>query len=96
MDGPTVLVAMRQMSAARNPTRDTRAGRHVVITISGKPRRFEVAGRSVTFVPLAIKRRHSSKLIVPPVGANLGKATSSFDLPWIRTLDKALLLAADD
>ena len=43
----------------------------------------------MTFVPLVIKRRHSSKLIVPPVGADLVKATSSFDLPLIQTLGKA-------
>ena len=44
---------------------------------------------SVTFVPLTIKRRHRSKLIVPPVRASAEKATSSFDLPLIRTLGKA-------
>ena len=77
------------MNAASNPTRDTPAGRRVVVTASGKPREFEVTGRSVTFVPLAIKRRHSSKLIVPPVGSPIAKATSSFDLPLIRTLGKA-------
>ena len=43
----------------------------------------------MTFVPLVIKRRHSSKLIVPPVGADLVKAMSSFDLPLIQTLGKA-------
>lgn len=42
-----------------------------------------------TSVPLAIKRRHSSKLIVPPAGTTFMKATSSFDLPLIRTLGKA-------
>lgn len=40
-------------------------------------------------MPLAIKRRHSSKLIVPPAGTTFMKATSSFDLPLIRTLGKA-------
>ena len=38
---------------------------------------------------MALRRRHSSKLIVPPVGTNLVKATSSFDLPLLRTLGKA-------
>ena len=45
-------------------TRETPASRRVVVTQEGKPRQFEVAGQSVTFVPLAIKRRHNSKLIM--------------------------------
>lgn len=65
------------------------AKRRVEITPSGKPRQFETNGRSVTFVPLAIKRRHCSKVIVPPAGTQAVKATSSFDLPLIRTLGKA-------
>lgn len=65
------------------------AKRRVEITPSGKPRQFETNGRSVTFVPLAIKRRHCSKVIVPPAGTQAVKATSSFDLPLIRTLSKA-------
>ena len=77
------------MSDDIKPTRDTPAARRVVVTASGKPRQFEVGGRSVTFVPLAIKRRHRSKLVVPPTGADFVKATSSFDLPLIRTLGKA-------
>ncbi len=77
------------MSTTNKPTRETPAARRVVITPSGKPRRFETGGRSVTFVPLAIKRRSSSKLIVPPAGTTVLKATSSFDLPLIRTLGKA-------
>ena len=54
-----------------------------------QPRQFEVGGRPVTFVPLAIKRRRSSKLIVPPVGADPVQTASAFDLPLIRTLGKA-------
>jgi hypothetical protein len=77
------------MSAANTPTRETPAGRRVVVTPSGRPRQFEMGGRPVTFVPLAIKRRHSSKLIVPPAGTTFVKATSTFDLPLIRTLGKA-------
>lgn len=77
------------MSSPNKPTRETPAARRVVVTASGKPRQFEMGGRSVTFVPLAIKRRHSSKLIVPPVGTVAVKTTSSFDLPLIRTLGKA-------
>ncbi|MFZ2738051.1 MAG: hypothetical protein WBI20_02980 [Burkholderiaceae bacterium] len=77
------------MNATNKPTLETPAARRVVVTPSGKPRQFEMAGRSVTFVPLSIKRRHSSKLIVPPVGTVAAKVTSSFDLPLIRTLGKA-------
>jgi len=60
-----------------------------MVTATGTPRQFETDGRSVTFVPLTIKRRHSSKLIVPPVGTTLPKAATSFDLPLLRTLGKA-------
>jgi len=60
-----------------------------MVAPTGQPRQFETMGRSVTFVPLVIKRRQRSKLIVPPVGASAVKATASFDLPLIRTLGKA-------
>ena len=73
-----------------NPTvRETPACRRVVVTQEGKPRQFEVAGQSVTFVPLAIKRRHNSKLIVPPAGTDSPISPSSCDLPLFRTLGKA-------
>jgi len=61
----------------------------VVITPSGNARQFETAGRSVTFVPLAIKRRHRTKLIVPPAGDAVAKVATSLDLPLVRTLGKA-------
>lgn len=77
------------MSNPEKPTRETPAARRVVVTPSGKPRDFELGGRSVTFVPLAIKRRHSSKLIVPPAGTTFLRTTSTFDLPLIRTIGKA-------
>jgi hypothetical protein len=77
------------MSTPEKPTRETPAARRVVVTPSGKPRDFELGGRSVTFVPLSIKRRHSSKLIVPPAGEKFVRTTSTFDLPLIRTLGKA-------
>jgi hypothetical protein len=77
------------MSTSEKPTRQTPAARRVVVTPSGKPRDFELGGRSVTFVPLAIKRRHSSKLIVPPAGEKFVRTTSTFDLPLIRTIGKA-------
>ena len=60
-----------------------------MVTPIGQPRQFETMGRSVTFVPLVIKPRHRSRLIVPPAGASAVQATSSFDLPLIRTLGKA-------
>ena len=77
------------MSTSEKPTRETPAARRVVVAPSGKPRDFELGGRSVTFVPLAIKRRHSSKLIVPPAGEKFVRTTSTFDLPLIRTIGKA-------
>lgn len=77
------------MTSANKPTRETPASRRVEITPSGTPRHFDVGGRPVTFVPLAIKRRHSSKLIVPPVGADRVRSAPAFDLPLIRTLGKA-------
>ena len=40
-------------------------------------------------MPLVIKRRHNSKLIVPPAGTDAVKASSTFDLLLIRTLGKA-------
>lgn len=74
-----------------NPKTQTEkaAARRVVITPSGKSRQFESGGRSVTFVPLSIKRRHRTKLIVPPDGETGAKTTTSMDLPLVRTLGKA-------
>ena len=74
---------------SHSTARQTPACRRVVVTQDGKPLQFEVGGQSVTFVPMAIKRRHNSKLIVPPAGTESAKAPSSFDLPLIRTLGKA-------
>lgn len=65
------------------------AARSVVITPSGKSRQFESGGRTVTFVPLSIKRRHRTKLIVPPDGDAGARGTISIDLPLLRTLGKA-------
>lgn len=77
------------MGLTNKPTRETPAARRVVVTPSGKPRQFETGGRSVTFVPLTIKRRHRTKLIVPPAGAAIAKTSTSLDLPLVRTLGKA-------
>ncbi len=71
-------------------TRDFReAQRKVEITMTGEARQFDAGGRSVTFVPLSIKRRSYSKVLVPPPGSKSVKIKSSFDLPLIRTLGKA-------
>ena len=65
------------------------AQRKVEITMTGEARQFDAGGRSVTFVPLSIKRRSYSKVLVPPPGSKSVKIKSSFDLPLIRTLGKA-------
>jgi len=77
------------MNTITRPSRESPASRRVEVTPSGKPRLLQMDGRSVTFVPLKIKRRHSSKLIVPPIGAPKTQTHLSFDLPLIRTLGKA-------
>lgn len=77
------------MGAEKIPPRETSAKRNVVITPAGKSRQFETGGRSVTFVPLTIKRRHRTKLIVPPTGATVANGPTSMDLPLVRTLGKA-------
>ncbi len=77
------------MNASKKTGQSVLAQRKVEITPSGTPRQFEAGGRSVTFVPLAIKRRHYSKVLVPPPGATNPKIKLSFDLPMIRTLGKA-------
>lgn len=43
------------MSLANKPPRETPAKRNVIVTPSGRPRQFEMGGRSVTFVPLEIR-----------------------------------------
>jgi hypothetical protein len=77
------------MNEGRKTGRNVPAQRKVEIMPSGNARQFEVDGRSVTFVPLAIRRRHYSKVLVPPPGATNVAIKSSFDLPLIRTLGKA-------
>lgn len=59
------------------------------ITTTGTPRQFDHAGRSVTFIPLQIKQRHTRKLLVPPPGSETAVVTRSFDLPMIRTIGRA-------
>ncbi len=69
--------------------REVPAQRKVAITMTGDARRFDAGGRSVTFVPLSIKRRRHSKVLIPPPGDSSAQVRSSFDLPMIRTLGKA-------
>lgn len=59
------------------------------ITNTGTPRQFDHAGRSVTFIPLQIKQRHTRKLLVPPPGSETAVVKRSFDLPMIRTIGRA-------
>lgn len=59
------------------------------ITTTGTPRQFDHAGRSVTFIPLQIKQRHTRKLLVPPAGSETAVLKRSLDLPMIRTIGRA-------
>lgn len=77
------------MSRQTQINREVSALKRMEITPSGTPRHFDAGGRSVTFVPLTIKRRHASKVLIPPLGEMNAKIKSSFDLPMIRTLGKA-------
>lgn len=77
------------MSVRKTTSRELPALRKVEITPTGTPRQYEMGGHSVTFVPLVIKRRSSSKVLVPPPGAANARIRTSVDLPMIRTLGKA-------
>jgi hypothetical protein len=59
------------------------------ITTTGSPRQFDHGGRSVTFIPLEIRRRHTRRLLVPPPDGQVATGSTSFDLPMIRTLGRA-------
>ena len=41
----------------------------LLIEENGEKREYVNAGRVVTFVPLTIKKKHTSKVLVPPGGA---------------------------
>ena len=73
----------------RKSSQEISAQKKVEITPAGDARQFEARGRSVTFVPLSIKRRRYSKVLLPPPGNSNAQVKSSFDLPMIRTLGKA-------
>lgn len=59
------------------------------IATAGTPRQFDHGVRSVTFVPLVIKRRHTRRLLLPPSGEQGAPVATSFDLPMIRTIGRA-------
>ena len=65
------------------------ASRVVEVKETGSPRQYEINGRATTFVPLSIKRRHVSKVLVPPAGSEISTVKTFFDLPLMRTLGKA-------
>jgi hypothetical protein len=73
------------MDMTRNKERPSKKA--VEITAAGNTRQFDIAGCPVTFMPLAIKRRHFSKVLIAPTETT--EIKSSFDLPLIRTLGKA-------
>lgn len=64
--------------------------RAVEVKEFGQPRQYETNGQATTFVPLSIKRRHVSKVLVPPAGNEMTTFKPSLDLPLIRTLGKAI------
>jgi hypothetical protein len=77
------------MKSRKKSGREVPSLRKVEVTPSGTPRQYEMGGHSVTFVPLAIRRRCVSKVLVPPPGSTNAKIRTSVDLPMVRTLGKA-------
>lgn len=61
----------------------------LLIEENGEKREYVNAGRVVTFVPLTIKKKHTSKVLVPPGGAKRAPSKTSIDYPMIKTLGKA-------
>jgi hypothetical protein len=60
-----------------------------VIQETGDKREYINAGRVVTFIPLSIKRRHTSKVLVPPAGVKREGSKTSIDYSMLKTLGKA-------
>lgn len=60
-----------------------------VIQETGEKREYINAGRVVTFIPLSIKRRHTSKVLVPPAGVKREGSKTSIDYSMLKTLGKA-------
>lgn len=65
------------------------ARRAVTVSANGAPRSYHDTGRSVTFVPLTIKRRQNRKVLTPPPGAPSVFASATQDIPMIKMLGKA-------
>ncbi len=55
----------------------------------GLARRFVDGDRTVTFVPLAIKRRGVRTLLLPPTGGETAMPKPRHDLPLLKALGKA-------
>jgi hypothetical protein len=61
----------------------------LLIEENGEKREYVNAGRVVTFVPLTIKKKHTSKVLVPPAGVRREGSKTSIDYAILKTLGKA-------
>lgn len=61
----------------------------LLIEENGEKREYVNAGRMVTFVPLTIKKKHTSKVLVPPAGVRREGSKTSIDYAMLKTLGKA-------
>lgn len=61
----------------------------LLIEENGEKREYTNAGRAVTFIPLTIKKKHTSKVLVPPGVARREPSKTSVDYSMIKTLGKA-------
>lgn len=61
----------------------------LLIEENGEKREYVNAGRVVTFVPLTIKKKHTSKVLVPPAGVRREGSKTSIDYAMLKTLGKA-------
>lgn len=75
------------MVQATRPVNSPR--RTVTVEPAGEPRQYRDGVQNVTFVPLAIKRRHNRKLLTPPAGAPVATAQAVLDASMIKMLGKA-------
>lgn len=64
-----------------------KTGIHIEHT--GMPRKFVDGDRTVTFVPLVIKRRGVRKLLLPPTDTATAMPKPRHDLPLLKALGKA-------
>lgn len=56
---------------------------------TGMPRKFVDGDRTVTFVPLTVKRRGVRKLLLPPTDTATAMPKPRHDLPLLKALGKA-------